>query len=43
LVFMGTEPSDLQGFTDDVHEKLSAAALKLLQASHDDGPQRALL
>jgi transcriptional regulator with XRE-family HTH domain len=43
LIFMGTEPSDLHGFTDDVHEKLSAAALKLLQASQDDGPQRALL
>jgi transcriptional regulator with XRE-family HTH domain len=43
LVFMGTEQSDLAGFTEDVHEKLSAAALKLLQVTHDDGPQRTLL
>jgi transcriptional regulator with XRE-family HTH domain len=42
LIFMGTEPTDLDCFTDDVHEKLAAAALKLLQAQ-DDGPQRSLL
>jgi transcriptional regulator with XRE-family HTH domain len=43
LVFMGTEPADLKGFTDDMHEKLSAAALKLLQASKDDEIQGSLL
>ena len=43
LIFIGTEPTDLDGFTDDLHEKLSAAALKLLQAPPDDGPQRSLL
>jgi transcriptional regulator with XRE-family HTH domain len=43
LIFMGSEHSDLDSFTEDVHEKLSAAALKLLQAPQDDGPQRSLL
>jgi transcriptional regulator with XRE-family HTH domain len=44
LIFVGTEPSDVQGFTDEMHEKLAAATLKLLRIpDDDDGPQRALV
>lgn len=43
VVFMATEPSDLQAFTEEVHEKLSAAILRLLQASDDAGPKRAVV
>jgi transcriptional regulator with XRE-family HTH domain len=43
LVFMATEPSDLQAFSDEVHEKLSGAILRLLQASDDAGSKRAVV
>lgn len=43
LIFIGSESSDLPTFTDDVHAKLSAATLKLLQATDDDGPQHTLV
>ncbi len=42
LVFVATDPSEIQGLPAEVSEKLSAATMNLLMAARDDA-QRSLL
>ena len=40
LVFVGSNPDELSGVSPDIHEKLSAATLKLLRATSDGSDVR---
>lgn len=43
LVFVGTDPSELESLSSEITEKLAAATLKLLRASAVDEPQSSLI
>ena len=43
LVFLGAEPTDRLGLSEEVREKLAGAVLKLLQVHRDDEHQQALV
>lgn len=42
LIFVATDPSEIQGLTPEISEKLSAATLKLLMATRNED-QRSLI
>lgn len=42
LLFVAAEPGEVERLSAELHEKLAAATMRLLQASHDD-EQRPLL
>lgn len=41
LIFLGSDPSELSGLTEEVREKLSSAVLKLLRLGAGDPSQEA--
>lgn len=40
LVFLGSDPGDMVGLTDEVREKLASAVLNLLKVTIDDGSRQ---